>query len=131
MGNFLDDIKRRNEERRIAGIKREIRALESEKKEYENVKRVIQEAKDSCSKESSEWQETVGKIVKKEIKQTGIFEGEMATKLETYVNEAKKENDDAIQKASDLIQSLGIQIDKIDDKISSLDSSINHKESLI
>lgn len=131
MGNFLDDVKRRNEERRIARIRQEIRGLEAEIREYENAKSKVQDAKDSCRKESGEWQETVGQLVKKEIKQTGVFEGEMANKLETYVNEAKKENDDAIQKASDLISSLGTQINKIDDRISLLNSRIDYKRSLI
>lgn len=131
MGNFLDDVKKRNEERRIARIRQEIRGLEAEVREYENAKSKVQDAKDSCSKESGEWQETVGQLVKKEIKQTGVFEGEMASKLETYVNEAKKENDDAIQKASDLISSLGTQISKIDDRIDLLNSRIDYKRSLI
>lgn len=131
MGNFLDDVKKRNEERRIARIRQEIRGLEAEVREYENAKSKVQDAKDGCSKESGEWQETVGQLVKKEIKQTGVFEGDMASKLETYVNEAKKENDDAIQKASDLISSLGTQINKIDNKIEQLNNSIVYKRSLI
>ena len=35
MGDFWDDIKKKNEERRIAGIKSDIRVLEEQIKEYE------------------------------------------------------------------------------------------------
>ena len=60
-----------------------------------------------------------------------IFEGEMANALENYINDAKEENDTAIQRTGDLVSSLGTQIEKIDDKISQLESRIKYKRSLI
>ena len=39
MGDFWDDIKKKNEERRIAGIKSDIRVLEEQIKEYEDAKK--------------------------------------------------------------------------------------------
>ena len=72
-----------------------------------------------------------GELKGKEIKQTGIFEGEMANALENYINDAKEENDTAIQRTGDLVSSLGTQIEKIDDKISQLESRIKYKRSLI
>ena len=51
--------------------------------------------------------------------------------LENYINDAKEENDTAIQRTGDLVSSLGTQIEKIDDKISQLESRIKYKRSLI
>ena len=73
----------------------------------------------------------IGRTERKRIKQTGIFEGEMANALENYINDAKEENDTAIQRTGDLVSSLGTQIEKIDDKISQLESRIKYKRSLI
>ena len=41
MGDFWDDIKKKNEERRIAGIKSDIRVLEEQIKEYEDAKKKV------------------------------------------------------------------------------------------
>lgn len=131
MGDFWDEIKRKNEERRIAGIKREIRALEAEIETYEAAKEKVQNAKTNCNTEATSWQETVGKLAQKEIKQSGVFEGEMANKLETYMEEAKEENNSGIERATELVTDLGTQIDKINDKISLLNSRIAYKRSLI
>ena len=118
MGDFWDDIKKKNEERRIAGIKSDIRVLEEQIKEYEDAKKKVESAKKKCNSECEEWKEKLGELKGKEIKQTGIFEGEM-------------ENDTAIQRTGDLVSSLGTQIEKIDDKISQLESRIKYKRSLI
>lgn len=131
MGDFWDEIKRKNEERRIAGIKREIRALEAEIETYEAAKEKVQNAKTNCNTETTGWQETIGKLAQKEIKQSGIFEGEMANKLETYMEEAKEENNTGIDRATDLVTELGTQIDRINDKISFLNNRIDYKRSLI
>lgn len=42
MGDFWDDIKKKNEERRIAGIKSDIRVLEEQIKEYEDAKKKVE-----------------------------------------------------------------------------------------
>jgi type VII secretion protein EssB len=131
MGDFWDDIKKKNEERRIAGIKSDIRVLEEQIKEYEDAKKKVESAKKKCNSECEEWKEKLGELKGKEIKQTGIFEGEMANALENYINDAKEENDTAIQRTGDLVSSLGTQIEKIDDKISQLESRIKYKRSLI
>ncbi|MBS6521190.1 MAG: hypothetical protein KH359_11265 [Clostridiales bacterium] len=131
MGDFWDDIKKKNEERRIAGIKSDIRVLEELIKEYEDARKKVESAKKKCNSECQEWKENLGKLKGKEIKQTGIFEGKMAKTLENYVNGAKEENDTAIQRAGDLVSSLGTQIEKIDGKIAQLNSRINYKRSLI
>ena len=60
-----------------------------------------------------------------------VFEGEMANKLETYIDDAKEENDKGIEKAAELVTELGTQIDKINEKISFLNNSIDYKRSLI
>ena len=39
---ILDDIKKKNEERRIAGIKSDIRVLEEQIKEYEDAKKKVE-----------------------------------------------------------------------------------------
>ena len=80
MGSLSDDRKKRDEERRIAGLKKEIQDLEVELKEYEAAKEKVQNAKTNCNTEVTSWQETVGKFAQKEIKQPEIFEGEMANK---------------------------------------------------
>jgi len=131
MGDFWDDIKKKNEERRIAGIKSDIRVLEEQIKEYEDAKKKVESAKKKCNSECEEWKEKLGELKGKEIRQTGIFEGEMANALENYINDAKEENDTAIQRTGDLVSSLGTQIEKIDDKISQLESRIKYKRSLI
>lgn len=131
MGNFLDEIQKRNEERRIAGIKREIRSLEAEIETYEAARGKVQSAKNNCNAETDRWQETVEKLEQKEVRQAGIFEGEMANALETYLHDAGEESNTAITEATTLITDLGRQIDKINDKISSLNSSISYKRSLI
>ena len=102
MGDFWDDIKKKNEERRIAGIKSDIRVLEEQIKEYEDAKKKVESAKKKCNSECEEWKEKLGELKGKEIKQTGIFEGEMANALENYINDAKEENDTAIQRTGDL-----------------------------
>lgn len=131
MGNFLDELQKRNEERRIAGLKREIRSLEAEIETYEAAREKVRSAKNNCHAETDRWQETVGKLEQKEVRQAGIFEGEMANALETYIHDAGEENRTAITEAATLIMDLGRQIDKINDKISSLNSSISYKRSLI
>ena len=45
MGSLSDDRKKRDEERRIAGLKKEIQDLEVELKEYEAAKEKVQNAK--------------------------------------------------------------------------------------
>ena len=72
MGDFWDDIKKKNEERRIAGIKSDIRALEEQIKEYEDAKKKVESAKKKCNSECEEWKEKLGELKGKEIKQTGI-----------------------------------------------------------
>ena len=57
--------------------------------------------------------------------------GEMANKLETYIDDAKEENDKGIEKAAELVTELGTQIDRINKKISFLNNSIDYKRSLI
>lgn len=131
MGSLSDDRKKRDEERRIAGLKKEIQDLEVELKEYEAAKEKVQNAKANCNTEVTSWQETVGKFAQKEIKQPDVFEGEMANKLETYIDDAKEENDKGIEKAAELLTELGTQIDKINEKISFLNNSIDYKRSLI
>ena len=49
MGDFWDDIKKKNEERRIAGIKSDIRVLEEQIKEYEDAKKKVESAKKKCN----------------------------------------------------------------------------------
>ena len=44
MGDFWDDIKKKNEERRIAGIRSDIRVLEEQIKEYEDAKKKVESA---------------------------------------------------------------------------------------
>jgi len=105
--------------------------LEEQIKEYEDAKKKVESAKKKCNSECEEWKEKLGELKGKEIKQTGIFEGEMANALENYINDAKEENDTAIQRTGDLVSSLGTQIEKIDDKISQLESRIKYKRSLI
>ena len=51
MGDFWDDIKKKNEERRIAGIKSDIRVLEEQIKEYEDAKKKVESAKKKCNSE--------------------------------------------------------------------------------
>lgn len=69
--------------------------------------------------------------LRKRNKAAGCFEGEMANKLETYIDDAKEENDKGIEKAAELVTELGTQIDKINEKISFLNNSIDYKRSLI
>ena len=126
MGSLSDDRKKRDEERRIAGLKKEIQDLEVELKEYEAAKEKVQNAKANCNTEVTSWQETVGKFA-----QPDVFEGEMANKLETYIDDAKEENDKGIEKAAELVTELGTQIDKINEKISFLNNSIDYKRSLL
>lgn len=73
----------------------------------------------------------IGRTERKRNKADRDFEGEMANALENYINDAKEENDTAIQRTGDLVSSLGTQIEKIDDKISQLESRIKYKRSLI
>ena len=62
----------------------------------------------------------------------GFFEGRNGQMhWKNYINDAKEENDTAIQRTGDLVSSLGTQIEKIDDKISQLESRIKYKRSLI
>lgn len=51
MGSLSDDRKKRDEERRIAGLKKEIQDLEVELKEYEAAKEKVQNAKANCNTE--------------------------------------------------------------------------------
>ena len=60
MGDFWDDIKKKNEERRIAGIKSDIRVLEEQIKEYEDAKKKVESAKKKCNSECEEWKEKLG-----------------------------------------------------------------------
>lgn len=67
MGDFWDDIKKKNEERRIAGIKSDIRVLEEQIKEYEDAKKKVESAKKKCNSECEEWKEKLGELKGKEI----------------------------------------------------------------
>lgn len=130
MGSLSDDRKKEMKNAECRTQKRD-QDLEVELKNMRPAKEKVQNAKANCNTEVTSWQETVGKFAQKEIKQPDVFEGEMANKLETYIDDAKEENDKGIEKAAELVTELGTQIDKINKKISFLNNSIDYKRSLI
>ncbi len=124
MGSYFDDDWR--ERQRIIHINNQISNLESERTIYENAKTSVEQARTSCSNEKTAWETTVGRFSGKEVKKTDVFEGEMANALETYVNDAKEENNNAITEAGNLVAGLDSQIDKIESKISQLSTQITN-----
>lgn len=70
----------------------------------------------------------IGRIERKRNKADRDFEGEMANALENYINDAKEENDTAIQRTGDLVSSLGTQIEKLTIKFHNLKVELNIRE---
>nr|WP_294494299.1 hypothetical protein [uncultured Mediterraneibacter sp.] len=121
--------KRIRRQKRHARANANIIALSAEVTQYEIARRSVESAKNSCETEKNNWETVVNSLSAKEITRTEIFEGEMAQKLTEYRQEAVNENNDGIQAAGDLADSLSSQITMIDNKISDLKSSISYWQS--
>lgn len=124
MGLF-NDVQEAWERQRVARIQNNISNLRERIREYETARETVSGVKTSCQNGVAELETSYNKIADKEVKKTGVFEGEMADAMDRYTKDAKEENKTAIDKTGELLIGLDSQITKIDDKIAELNGEID------